>query len=217
MPLVAPDVCRFSINGVYLNRPAINTLDMVINDQVGPGTRHDDIEFVAGQMIDAWADNVMTRFGSSYSFRDVSWVDLDSADGEVGSRAETPNTNLPMSASGAGQPLSAALAMLVTKVTTRQRGGRPGRWFLPGFTEGDIEGNIWLESTLVATNAALSEFLEEMTETGTVGDHSFFPTVVHTRNTGTPSNPNIVYVNNTQITDLNASGRVSTQRRRNRP
>lgn len=218
MPLIAPDVCRYSINGNYLNRPAVNVLDMVVQSQ-DPGARPRDqvIEEVAGRMINQWVDNVMTRFGSSYSFASVSWVDLNSVTGSVGSRTSTDEYTLPRSASGAGEPLTAALAMLVEKVTTRQRGSRPGRWFLPGFTEGDINGNIWGAGTLTATNAALSNFLEEMTETGLGSESYYFPTVVHTRNAGTPQNPNIVYVNNTQITDLQAAGRVSTQRRRNRP
>lgn len=218
MPIVAPDVVRYSINGNYLNRPAVNVLDMVVRSQDSEAQPRDEIiESVAGRLINQWVDNVMTRFNASYSFESVSWVDLNSVDGQVGSRTSTDEYTLPRAAVGAGQPLTAALAMLVEKVTQRQRGSRPGRWFLPAFTEGDINGNIWESGTLVATNAALSNFLEEMTETGLGNEQYYFPTVVHTRNEGTPTNPNIVYVNNTQINDLQASGRVSTQRRRNRP
>lgn len=218
MPIVAPDVVRYSINGSYLNRPAVNILDMVVKSQnEGQRPRDEVIPAVAGRMINQWVDNVMTRFNSSYSFQSVSWVDLNSEQGQVGSRTSTDEYTLPRAAPGAGEPLTAALAMLVEKVTQRQRGSRPGRWFLPAFTEGDISGNIWIGSTLSATNDALSNFLEEMTETGIPQQDYFFPTVVHTRNAGTPQNPNIVYVNNTQINDLQAVGRVSTQRRRNRP
>lgn len=218
MPIVAPDVVRYSINGTYLNRPAVNVLDMVVQSQDGTDEPRDEIiPSVAGRLINQWVDNVMTRFNSSYSFQSVSWVDLNSATGQVGSRTTTDEYSLPRAAPGAGQPLTAALAMLVEKVTQRQRGSRPGRWFLPAFTEGDIEGNIWIGSTLSATNDALSNFLAEMTETAIGSEQYYFPTVVHTRNAGTPQNPNIVYVNNTQITDLQAVGRVSTQRRRNRP
>jgi hypothetical protein len=218
MTLVAPDVCRYSINGDYLNRPAVNVLDMVVQPEDGSIVgRQDAIEITSRVILNAWVDNVMTRFGSSYSLQSISWVDLNSDTGSVGITTSTPAHTLPLNAGGTGEPLTAALAMLVTKVTTRSRGSRPGRWFLPGFVEQDIVGNIWVGTTLSNTNAALSTFLEEVTETGLTELVKYFPTVVHTRNTGTPSNPNIVYVNNTQITDLQANGRVSTQRQRNRP
>lgn len=218
MALVAPECVRYTINGRYLTRPAVNVLDMVVqpNDN-SIISRNDAIPIVAGVIIDAWADTVMSRFNSSYTFDSVSYVDLNDPNGPVGEVTQTDFISLPQQATGNGEPLTAALAMLVTKETQRQRGSRPGRWFLPAFTEGDIAGNIWINSTLVATNDELSDFLERVTETGIIQDINQFPTVIHTRNAGTPQNPVIQYVNNTQITGLQAQGRVSTQRRRNRP
>lgn len=216
--IVAPGVCRFTFVGTYLDKPCLNVLDMVINQQ-SPGIypRSDGIEEAANTLLDAWAEEVAVLSQQSYEFTELRWIDLDSEDGEVGSLTATGSNTLPVSGEGSGEPYTAAVAMLVTKVTSRQRGLRQGRMFLAPADEQNITGNLLSGPFLAVANANLSNFVERITETAVIADHNYFPTVVHTRNEGTAQNPEIVYVNNTQITDFQMSARVSTQRRRNRP
>lgn len=216
--IVAPDVCRFTFVGEYLSKPCLNTLDMVVLNPVPiSGTRSEHIQTVANTLLDAWAEEVAPLSQQSYSFDELRWIDLDSEDGEVGSLTATQSRTLPVNGGGTGEPYTAAVAALVTKVTARQRGLRQGRLFLAPPDETNIAGNILSGPFLAVANANLSDFVERITETSVLDDAQYFPTVVHTRNAGTPQNPNVVYVNNTQITDFQMSGRVSTQRRRNRP
>lgn len=216
MALIAPDVCRYTINGSYLDRPVANIIDAVILDTIGPTGRNEAVERFCGVILNAWALHYLPVAPSAYRFDSVSWVDLNSESGSVGVRSSTDVYDLPLNGALAGQMYTGAVSVLVTKQTTAARGQRQGRWFLPPCTEADIEGNFIGADYLNALNDGLSDIVEALTDTGTIGDYQAFPTVVHTRNVGTPSNPDIVYVNNTQINSLTAQGRVSTQRRRNR-
>lgn len=217
MVLVAPDVVRYSINGTHLGRPAVNILDMVV--QVGGlgASRADGIKETGEQIINTWVDQMLINLTNTYSFVSLSYIDLNSADGATGEMTASDDYSLPRPGLGGGQPLPASVAMLVTKQTNAGRGSRPGRWYVPGLGEGSVEGNFINGAELVAINERLSDMVERLTETGSVQGVEYFPTVIHTRNIGTPSDPVIEYVNNTQITNLSASARVASQRRRNRP
>lgn len=216
--LVAPNTVRFSIIGSYLTKPCINTLDMVVIDDRGlDQDRHEAILDAANALLDGWAEFVTPLAQESYAFNEVRWIDLDTPTGETGSLSSTGTYSLPENGAGSGEPYTAAVAVLVTKQTSRQRGLRTGRFFLAPPDETNITGNILSPAFLSLANGNLGDFLEAITETGDLTDYYHFPTVVHTRNAGTPSAPNIVYAGNTQITSLDMNGRVSTQRRRNRP
>lgn len=217
MALIAPDVVRFNINGSYLGRPCVNVLDMVVQpDDSGEG-RDQAIIDTAGQIINVWCEEMLDFFTQSYSFDSVSWVDLNSEDGFVGVRTSTDTNTLPDLGNIIQPAYSGAVATLVTKETSSRRGQRPGRWFLAPPGEDAVNGNFLVGTYLEALNTALSEVVERLTETGIALGINYFPTVIHTRNTGTPTNPNIVYEGNTQVTNFSAAQRVSTQRRRNRP
>lgn len=215
--LVAPDVCRYVIEGTYLSKPCLNVLDMVVQAGDSPVVpRSEVIPEVAKLLIDNWKNKICTNVSSDYTFNAVSWVDLDTADGQTGSRTSSPTYNLPQSGSRPGDPITAAVAILITKETTASRGLRPGRWFIGGLTEGDVSGNIINGSYLGDFNTALGDMVTNLTETGLLEPMHYFPTVVHTKTTGTGASKVTTYKGNTQITNLRASGRVSTQRRRNR-
>lgn len=217
MALVAPDVVRFSINGTYLGRPAVNVLDMVVQENGLEEDREDAIQDTAGQIINVWVEEMMDFFNEAYTFDNVSWVDLNSTDGTTGTLGSTSTHTLPETGNIVDSPYAGSVAVLVTKVTTSRRGQRPGRWFLTPPGETAIQGNNLLNTFLVLLQEALSTTLERLTETSSIPAVNYFPTVIHTENTGTPTNPVIVYRGNTQITNLVPAGRVSSQRRRNRP
>lgn len=215
--LVAPSVCRYTVNGTYLGRPVANILDQVIIDNVGPTTRHDAIDDVAGDIIDAWSQHILSFVNTGYTATSVSWVDLDNANGETGSKSSTTDESWPQSGLSDGDPYAASVALLVTKETSSGRGQRNGRMFIAGLDESFVTGNTIEPAVLTGIQTELDAFTEALTETGMIATYETFPTVVHTRNTGTAANPVIEYVNNTAVTSFAAQSRVASQRRRNRP
>lgn len=216
-PIVAPDVVRFSMNGDLLGRPCVNMLDMVVLDERVSPDRAEAIEGVAEKMIDGWCDNILGALTVNYAFNSVTWVDLNSLDGSTGIRTSSESHTLPQAGGATGQSYGANSAVLVTKVATSARGQRSGRWFLPAVTEQFTDGNFVTSAYLEALQTACSDYLEQMTQTSPVSGIQFFPTVVHTKNEGTKENPDIVYVGNNQIHDLQPQQRIASQRRRNRP
>lgn len=216
-PLVAPDVCRYTVNGTYLGRPVANVIDMVVLDGVGPTTRSEAIDDVAGDIIDAWDQHVLSWVNTGYIADNVSWVDLTSEDGETGSKQDTTDTSWPRDGDSGGDPYAASVAALVTKATSSARGQRNGRLFIAGLDESFVSGNLIDATVAVGIQTELDQFTEALTETGVVATYECFPTVVHTKNTGTVANPVIEYVSNTQISSFRLERRVASQRRRNRP
>lgn len=217
MALIAPDVVRFSLNGVYLGRPLVNVLDMVVHQMPTGLTRSEAIADVANHIVNVWVEELLPILNADYSLNSISYIDLDREDGLTGERASSNEYELPRAGGLTQAGYSSAVALLVTKVTASRRGQRSGRWFLCPPGEPDITGNIVSSAYIGAMNAALSDMVERLTETGVLPELNYFPTVIHQRNVGTASNPEYEYTGNTQITNLIASNRVSTQRRRNRP
>lgn len=215
--IIAPNCVRVTLVGEYLNRPALNVMDMVVADANAPDTREDAVKFAAAQVGKVWTTTVMQLLSSSYSLERVDYLDLSEEDGVVGSLTEVDGVSLPQTGDLSGDPITAAVALLVTKQTVARRGQRQGRMFIAGLTEGYVNGNILDSSYQGPMNDELDTFLASITETSPIAQNEYFPTVIHTRNEGTAAVPNIVYTGNSQITGLSVSGRVSTQRRRNRP
>lgn len=212
-PLVAPSVVRFTIHGTVGQRPVNNVLDIVISGNAGI-SRAEAIDEVAANLIDQWTEVILDRTTSAYFVDYVSWVDLDSLDGAVGQANATDNHTWPDNGGLNGPVASGNVAILVTKVTTSARGTRNGRMFLPPPAEDATAGNN-LESTYIASlQAGTSAFLENMTNTAIGAGYQTFPTVVHTRTTGTGANRVTEYLGNTQITNLLVNSLLATQRRR---
>lgn len=217
MAIIAPNCVRVTLVGTYLNRPCLNVMDMAVADANAPNTREDAVRFAAAQVGKVWTTTVMQLLHSSYTLDRVDYLDLSEEDGVVGSLSIVDGVSLPVAGEIGGQAITAAVAVLVTKQTVARRGQRSGRMFVAGLAEQYVEGNILTGEFQGALNDELDTFLASITETSPVAQNEYFPTVIHTRNEGTAANPNIVYAGNTQVTGLSSSGRVSTQRRRNRP
>lgn len=216
--IVAPDVCRYAFNGTYQGRPCVNILDMVLlQNTLEPDTRAVQCRDTANVLLDQWVEHVLGNLSTSYTLDSVSWIDLDSEDGPVGSLTATDSHTLPLAGGAAGQPYGANSAVLVTKEIDGARGKRTGRWFLPAVTEANAEGNFISNATLTDFQSTLSDFIEGITETGVIEVDQYFPTVVHTKNVGTPDDPIIEYQGNSQVRNFAAQARIASQRRRNRP
>lgn len=214
MALVFGGVCRYTIEGTILGAPCANVLDIAIDTAGGSGTaRQDGVEAVAERLVDIWPNNVLS---TSYSFDAVSWVDLDSQDGVTGSVTASATNNLPQDGGHGGDPYTAAVAILINKVTTARRGQRQGRMFVPGLVELDVSGNFIIPAWRTTLGDSFDLFLEQLEAVDTTFTFAPKLVVVHTRNTGTPANPVIVADGTSEVTALAVNARVSTQRRRNR-
>lgn len=213
--IIAPDVCRYSVNQTYNSRPTVNVIDMVVLDQSG-GTfsRDDAVNATAGDILDAWDQYVLPCQSASLQALSVSWVDLNDLDGSVGSISSTTDSTWPAFGTVTGQGLPANVSCLVTKRTNSRRSSRDGRMFLGGLAEASTDGSYIPTATLNTWITRFGDFTEALTETGTISVYQNFPTVVHTRNEGTPTNPDIVYTGNTQITSFAPQPLLATQRRR---
>lgn len=212
-PLVAPSVVRFTIHGEVGGRPVNNVLDVVISGNAGVN-RTEAIDEVAVNLLNQWTEVILDRTTSSYTAEFISWVDLDSEDGSVGSYNATDDWTWPKSGGLNGERASGNVAILVTKVTTASRGSRNGRMFLPPPSEDSTSANNLNTAYVESLQAGCSAFLENMTNTAIGAGYQTFPTVVHTRTTGTGANRVTEYLGNTQITDLFVNRLLATQRRR---
>lgn len=213
--IIAPDCVRYSVNYTYNSRPHVNIIDMVVLDQSG-GTfsRDDAVHATAGDVLDAWHQNVRLVQNVSVQLQSVSWVDLNSLDGSVGEISSTTDTTWPANGTVTGQGIPANVSLLVTKQTTNRRSSRAGRMFVGGMSEASTDGSYVPTATLNTWAGFFGDFTESLTETGTISVYQNFPTVIHTRNDGTAANPDIVYTGNTQVTSFAPQALLATQRRR---
>lgn len=159
MPIVAPDIARFAINGTLDGQDVINLVDLRIT---GSADRGPDLFIIAGDIIDAWVAEVLPALHTGYSFDSVSWVDLDSEGGLTGSRASTVTNTLPETGTNGGGILPSNAAVIVRKVlggkTRQQRNGSmrisgiPEDFTLPG------QGNFLTSDAVTGFNEALTAF-----------------------------------------------------------
>jgi len=215
MPLVAPLCVRYTINGTNNGVNVANILDFnVVPNDVTDMSRSHACEVVAKDLVDHWFDDVATLLCSSYTFTGVSWVDLDSETGSVGSVSAGNTVTLPQSGSDDADPYSGQVAVLVQKISVNLRGARKGRFYVPGLSEDRVSGNHLNSGFVSGLNGAFSDFLEHMTSTGTLDTTLYYPVVIHTRTHRDTIPPTIVYVSNTQINSFSVEGTTATQRRR---
>lgn len=213
MALTVPGTCRYSVNGVSDGRAVVNVLDMIIDTTGSVGSREDAIDSQCGIIINEWCDHILPFLSSTYTFNNVSWVDLDSATGSVGSRASTSQETLPQPGGDGGAPLSVNAAMLVRKVTTVRRGARQGRMFLSPTTEVNTSGNVLTPGLISGLNTNLASFL------GNVNQEDADPTeyqsqlaVVHVLTRDADGNP--LTGESTAVSALVVQSRLASQRRR---
>lgn len=217
MALIAPNIVRYTINGTYLGRPTANIMDMYVEDETGVGTREDRIPQVADILQGAWDQHILPNQSSSFTAVSVSWVDLNSEDGVIGTVSSGAGGVWPAPGETGGNPYTGAVACLITKAATARRGQRQGRMFLPGLTEAYVSGNEIDSTYLNDLQPALDLFVNQITYSDLAPFEGFWPVVVHTRNDGTPTNPVIVFTGASRVEEMSAQVRVASQRRRNRP
>lgn len=209
-PIVAPQVCRFTINGTYAGEEVANVIDMQVDTTGGPEDRPTACYLIAGDILNNWDDHIRPGLVAAYTAVSVSWVDLNSLDGSTGERTSTSDTTWPANGGDSGAPSVGAGSVRLNKLQDGGRRARNGRLYLPGYSEGwttSGQPNFLTPAIVAGWNESASDFLEGINDAeGPNNDHTRKMVVVHTVG-GT-------YIGYSDVTALVCQAEVATQRRR---
>lgn len=209
MALVVGGIARYALNGTYQGRPWVNIVDMHIDvQQPIIGDREAAIYDTAGEILNAWVDDLAEGYVSDATLDSVTWVDLDSATGSTGERVSTDKYTLPQAGTSSGEPLASNAAVLVTKQTQSARGSRNGRMYLTGVSEAATDGSELTALGLTNRQANLDDFLDTINSEPLLATYSRSMAVVHT------TGPNPQTGTRSQVEALVVNQRLATQRRR---
>lgn len=211
MAIVLPNICRYAIHASYVGREVVNIVDMHVQSTSGGPNRADAVHDVAGDILNNWDDHIRAFVVPEYVAQSISWVDLDSATGSVGSRASTTDTTWPAAGGFDAPPMPGMVAMRVIKQTTGGRLARKGRMYLAGIDEGataDEAPNYIKSATVAAWNTRMASFLSGIEDAGVANVVERFPVVIHTPASAAPSW--------TPVTGYTVDPLLGTQRRRTR-
>jgi len=139
---IVPGVCQFTVKGTYQGRNVANVLHYFIDTTGSTKSRETACFEMAGVVINQWKADMMTYVGNAYTFTEVSWVDLDSANGTVGSRTQTATTTLPFSGAYGTSGMPGNVSILVRKNLNGRRGVRKGRIYIVGAIESDTAASL---------------------------------------------------------------------------
>lgn len=205
--LIAPGICRFTLHGTIHDRPWANVIDMHIETGIA-GSRADSIADQAQVLLNEWIDHIRPLLTPQAILTEVTWVDLNAADGTVGNRSDASSPRvMPSAGSNPGDAMPGNVAILVTKRTNGGRGARNGRMFLPGVDESDAVGSNFSGGNASAAGAALGNFLSGVNQSDSpVFDYSSHMAVVQTSAGAFVAHHNVV--------GLAVQTRLATQRRR---
>lgn len=207
--IVAPGICRYTINGTYAGEEVANIIDMQIDTTATVEPREDAILTVARDVLRAWDDHIMLLISGSYLATSVSWVDLDSLDGSTGSITSAGDISWPRPGRFGGEGMPGNVSMRFDKICGGGRRARNGRTYLVGVPE-SVTGNPTnndLDGPYVSdANIAGQDFLESITDNSLPTDAQRQFVVVHTVKG--------VYVGYDDVDEFTLGARIRTQRRR---
>ena len=180
------DMVRYAITGRWSNgRPVVNILDMSVRaNPSAPGWPFTDedrsswVEEKALDVADNWAEHVVDQLTNTYTFEGVGWVDLNSANGTTGFVAPTGGPVVGGQAAASSPPQN---TLLVSKIENgRRRGTRPGRWYVSGLPEGEVDGNgIVAGNHVTGMNTRFELFRQGVEDQGIADDVWSVPVVIH--------------------------------------
>lgn len=209
-PIVAPNICRYSINQTLGGQPVVNVLDMEVISTNPLEDRPQHLFEVAGDILNNWTDHVLSQQVNDLSARSVSWIDLDSLDGTRGDRSSTSAETWPQNGAQAVEAaMPAVVSMRIDKATSGGRGTKSGRMYLAGCGEGWTSPDVtqtWLSSLMASVQASLGNFLNGINNEAGPNGREQALVVVHTREG--------VYRDHSPVTSLTVNSAISTQVRR---
>lgn len=209
-PIVAPQICRYTVNQVIGGQPVANILDIRVFDENPLDTRENLLFEVGGDILNNWDDHILDFQINELQAISVSWIDLDSLDGSRGERQSTSANTWPKAGGNASDPaLPAVTALRVDKGTTGGRGTKSGRMYIAGVAETHTpvdNTQSWSTEMREAVDARLEDFLSGIAgEAGPDGREQDL-VVVHTRDG--------VYRSYSVVNSLACNPAISTQVRR---
>jgi hypothetical protein len=219
---VVPRVCRFTVNGHFMDRKVANVIDMTIDTTGVITNRADAISDQCGVLLNQWHTDILPSLSILYFADSVSWLDLNSEDGSVGSRTTSGGHTWPAAGGDSLSPMPGNVSALVHKSTTSARGARQGRMYLPGVTEPETQSTTpnTLDPTVVtALNTKLSAFLGNINQSSPGDGYSSDMVVVHIL-TRAPLEPgqkppgSPATGNSSKVSGMTVDTRLATQRRR---
>lgn len=166
--LIAPGICRYTVNGSFQGRKVANIVDMKI-DTTGEITDRDEAIIDQGsRILSAWSLSMLTfLLADNYIAETVSWVDLDEDDGATGEMSSNDASDWPEAGHGLQAAMPGNVAMRVNKRTISRRGEKGGRMYLCGVTENETEDgnpNQLNSATISGGNPRLADFLTNVTK-----------------------------------------------------
>lgn len=211
MALVVGGVCRFTYDMTYGDRDCHNVVDMHIFDRSVATSRHDAITDQAQILADQWSADLAEHFPPALTLNAVSWVDLDTETGEIGS--------LDVGESGTDNTVCfpGNVAVLVTKNVTSERGSRKGRFFVMGYPEASTDSaevNVLTDSARDAFQDDWDDWLGNVNQDGAIDPPSYKSNlvVVHITDRDVDGHPSAGVYHT--VSGLTVESRLSTQRRR---
>jgi hypothetical protein len=133
--LILGGVCRFSVRQTMLNVQISNIIDVKIDNESLTQSRAESCENQAGRILKKWDEHVKAYQLNDVTCREVSWVDLDTANGSVGQRQTADGVQWPVQGLHPGAAGPTFLSARINKLTNAGRGLKAGRLFLAGIHE----------------------------------------------------------------------------------
>lgn len=215
MPFIVPGVARFSLNGSYFGRNTANIIDMRIDTTGTTTDRADAVEDQAQILINQWYADLRPRLSDAFTLRNVSWVDLDEADGTTGVATAGSSISLPQAGSLSSNRMAGNVAILVRKATTSARGQRAGRMYIGGITEDQtdtVNGNNLAAAWVTNWTSSLNSFKSNIEQEDALDAFQSNMVVVHITSRDSDGNP--ATGDATDVSALQVQSLLATQRRR---
>lgn len=208
--IIAPGICRYTVNGTYAGQPIANIIDMQIDTTGSVESRSSAVEAQAGILINEWSDHILPIVSAAYVATSVSWVDLDSLSGSTGERTSTDQEDWPLVGGLVGAPTPGNVAVRVGKRITPTRGQRQGRMYLVGQPEANTDAanpNVLTSAVITTINSQLESFLGNINQSdGDIIGYTSQMVVVHTVDD--------VFEDYSVVQALTVEARLGSQRRR---
>lgn len=208
-PIVAPTICRFTVNGTYAGEDIANIVDMHIDTTGSIQSRESACEEVANDILVNWHQHIREFLCTPYTCRSVSWVDINSLDGSTGETSSSAGITWPANGADNGQSAPGNVAIRIDKAQDGGRRARNGRMYLVGVPESwqaNGSNNTFNGENITSVNESLNDFLDGLNDTEVFEDTSRKMVVVHTVGG--------VFQNYSDVTALTMNPNVASQRRR---